>query len=113
MAFTCGKDCDITGLNNVTAHSFSLTLEGQEIDVTAFGDGDFGTSAVCRSQGTVSINSYVYPSQDDIGDEITLSVDIGDTTLSVPTVLQSKNINIDAKGVAEFTTVLKINGDIT
>jgi len=113
MAAVCGKDCNLGGLSgNVVAHSFTLDIAGQETDVSAFGSGEFGDYLVCRSAGTLSVNTYAYPSED-VGDTVSLSANVGASTLTIPGIVQSKNIAIDAKGIAQFVTTVRITGDIS
>lgn len=113
----CGKDCSITidGAKK-EGHSFTIDTTSEETDVRAFGDGDYGSWLNCAKAGTVTINTYANPGVT-AGDEADLVATIGSPAVLTLTMTAAKctafNINVDAKGIVEFSTTFRLVGDIT
>ena len=112
----CGDQCSITTTEFADAtalgHSFTIDLTSNEIDVRAFGSGTYGDWLACSASGTISFNSYVRP-QVDVNDVVTFAGNVCSEAISFPTVVSGQSINVDAKGVVEFTTTLRLTGSGT
>ena len=108
----CGRVCNFTaGASTYESHSFTVTAAGEETDVTAFGDDEFGSWVVCRSNGTVRADFY--ENVVDVistGDEVSLSMLIGETTLTVDSVVQSVEAVVDAKGIVNASATFRMTG---
>lgn len=79
-------------------------MEGNETDVTAFGDDELGSWVVCNVAGTVSADFYAeIVNVLSIGDEVSLVLTLGyDTpvTITIPAVVRNIGAAVDAKGIA-------------
>ena len=62
--------------------------------------------------GTITFNSYVRPDVD-IDDALTFAGNVCTETISFPVKVSGQSINVDAKGVVEFVTTLRLTGDGT
>lgn len=113
MAAICGKSCSIVfGSDAYLAHQFTLSLSGNEIDVTAFGSGEYGDYLSCNPAGTVSAELYEAPGLS-IGDTVTVVMTWGETTLTgTGAIVTSIGSNVDAKGVAGHSIALRLVGDL-
>ena len=109
----CGSSCSITTSEFADAtalgHSFTIDITSNEIDVRAFGSGTYGDWIACAASGTIAFNSYVRPDVD-INDAVTFAGNVCSESISFPAVVTSQSINVDAKGVVEFTTNLRMTG---
>lgn len=111
----CGDTCKVTGdMASVEAHQFSIELSSNEVDVRAFppaGEdpaGGFGTWKACNKAGTITVQSYLRPDLD-VGDEVDFSASIGDENVVVnDCVVTTLGHQIDAKGIVEFSTTLRV-----
>ena len=117
MATTCcGDTCSITTTEFADAtalgHSFTIDLTSNEIDVRSFGSGTYGDWLACSAAGTITFNSYVRPDVD-IDDALTFAGNVCTETISFPVKVSGQSINVDAKGVVEFVTTLRLTGDGT
>lgn len=108
----CGDSATITGAGNVSCHSWTLDLSSNEIDTRAFGDGEYGSWLSCSSQGTLTVSSYDRPDVD-LGDSVTFTLGFAASNVSASTVITGQNINVDAKGVQEFTTTGRVTGALS
>ena len=108
----CGRTCSFTaGSSPYESHSFTVTATGEETVVTAFGDDEFGSWVVCRSNGTVRADFY--ENVVDVistGDEVSLSMVIGETTLTVNSIAQSVEAVVDAKGIVNSSATFRMTG---
>lgn len=112
----CGDTCDITvGSLLSDGHKFTINVNAPEIDVRAFGSGDFGDWLACTKDGTITINTYMPVGSTEAGDTgIACSCNVGAKTLSATNCTCSTiTCDVDAKGVVEWTYVLKLTGDVT
>ena len=116
MAF-CGSTCSITAPTEmidatVEGHTFTINFSSNEIDVRSFGSGAYGDWIACNQQGTISVNSYERPALD-INESVTFTANVGSEVVSGPAIVTGQDITVDAKGVGEFVTNLRIEGAIT
>ena len=112
----CGDTCtiDVDGAVN-DGHRFSLVCNAPEIDVRAFGSGDYGDWLACAKDGTVTVNTYMPIASLEAGDAgVSVTAVIGGTTLTCAnTTCTNVTCDVDAKGVVEWTYVLKLTGAVT
>jgi len=115
MAAYCGRTAtlSLTGGTSVTLAVFNvnLTLGGNEIDVSAFGSGEFGDTIVCNKSGDLSIDSYEYLG--DVSSITGYSLAAANKTFSGNCVGKDFTTGVDAKGVVTFNYVLKLTGNIS
>ena len=108
----CGRTCSVTvGSNAYSTHKFSLSIDGQEKDVTSFGASAFGEWLFCMINGELTIDCYEMPSTLNIGDVIAATLTFGFTpVVTVTTAGKVKSIkyDVDAKGEAMFTIGIKL-----
>ena len=110
---TCGTNCTITGdFALLEMHRFRIVRSVSEIDVTKLGDDTFGSAIGCAKTGTITIESYIRPDWEP-GDEKTFACEIDSESYSVPAVVTTRSIPVDANGEVSFTTNLRIVGDLT
>jgi hypothetical protein len=115
----CGSDCTITSGDfedsATLGHSFTVDLSSTETDVRAFGSGEYGDSLACGKAGTITVNSYALPASVEVGDaDVVFAANVGSTTISCTAcVCTAQNWNVDAKGVVEFATTIRLTGDAT
>ena len=116
MAICCGSECTITGAPfadaTIKGHSFSINLTSNEIDIRNFDSGDYGEYIACNLAGSVSISSYIRPDVT-VGDDVTFAATVCGETFSVSCEVTGQDITVDAKGVVEFVTNLRMSGDLT
>ena len=109
MAF-CGDTCTVTGTEfaNVEAHSFTIDLGSNEVDVRSFDSAnEYGNYIACNKNGTVSVNTYLRPNMD-VGDSVTFLASVNSESWSVDCIVTGINHNIDSKGVGEFTVNMRV-----
>jgi hypothetical protein len=115
----CGSDCTITSTDfadaTVLGHSFTVDLSSNETDVRAFGSGEYGDWLACGKAGTITVNSYALPAGVAVGDtDLRFTANVVSATIDAENcVCLSQNWNVDAKGVVEFATTIKLTGDAT
>lgn len=114
MAAYCGRTATLTltGGTSVTLAVFnvSLTLSGNETDITAFGSGEFGNYIVCNKSGELSVDSYEYCG---LVSSITgYSLVAANKTFTGNCIGRDFTTGVDAKGVVTFNYVLRLTGDI-
>ena len=112
----CGDTCTIAAGGAVSdGHRFSIVTNAPEIDVRAFGSGDYGDWLACAKDGTITINSYMSVNSIEAGDTgITVTAVIGTVTLvCANTTCTNVTCDVDAKSVVEWTYVLKLTGAVT
>ena len=111
----CGRTCAVTvGGTAYSAHKFSLSMDGQEKDITSFGASPFGEWLYCMINGEVTIDCYELPSMLAIGDVVSVIMTFGFTPtviLTAPGKVKSLKNDIDAKGEAMFTIGVKLTGE--
>ncbi len=117
-AILCGRKCSFTaGGSAYDSHNVELSMQGEPVDVTAFGSGPYGDFVVCRINGTCTANFY-----DNIlniitpGDELSLVLTLGydvPVVITVASVLQSVVTGIDAKGIALFSATFRLTGALS
>lgn len=116
MAAICGKSVTFTvGGSAYDGHQVTLELSSNEIDVTHFGDGTYGSTLACSAQGRLSASFYDLPSID-IGDSVAWSMTLpysSPVTMTGNGTVTSKGLSVDAKGVVENTATLRITGAIS
>ena len=108
----CGKACNMTiGGQSYSGHQFSVSKAGRETDVTAFGSSTYGDWFVCIIDGIITLQTYQYPAVEP-NDVVTAVGTIASTPELILTWANCKVIsvsdNVDAKGMAGFTTTLRI-----
>jgi hypothetical protein len=111
----CGTSCSITVNGNVAsdAHSFVINWTTEEQNTRVFGDGIFGSWLACASQGTLTIESYELIAGVEPGTAgIIYSADCGNVTLAGNCVSTSLNVPVDSKGLAGFSHVFRLTGDV-
>jgi hypothetical protein len=110
----CGDDATVTNseFSDVSPYSFTISLSSNEIDVRAFGDGEYGNWIACAKAGTVSLQSYCRPELVP-GDSLTFTGTICDEDFSIPVIVTGQDFNVDAKEVVNFSTTMRITGDPT
>jgi Zn-finger protein len=113
----CGDTCavSVSSGNVASGHRFSIVSNAPEIDVRAFGSGDYGDFLACAKDGTVTVNCYMPIASLEAGDiNVAVIAYIGATTLSCTnTTCTNVTCDVDSKGVVEWTYVFKLTGDIT
>jgi len=113
----CGDSCSIGVLsaNVASGHRFSIVANAPEIDVRAFGSGDYGDWLACAKDGTITINSYMSIPSLEAGDSgVAIIANVGAITLSCSnTTCTNVTCDVDAKSVVEWTYVFKLTGDIS
>ena len=113
----CGDTCSImvVSSNVASGHRFSIVTNAPEIDVRAFGSGDYGDWLACAKDGTVTVNCYEPISSLEAGDSgLAVICNVGATTLTCAnTTCTNVTCDVDAKGVVEWTYVLKLTDDIS
>lgn len=113
----CGDTCSISvgGSVQSDAHKFTITANAPEVDVRAFGSGDYGDWLACAKDGTIAVNTYMPISSLEAGDAgIAVSANVGSTTLVCSnTTCTNVTCDVDAKGVVEWTYSLKLTGAVT
>jgi len=81
-----------------------------------FGSGEYGDWLACAKNGTITINSYLNPGVVS-GDTCDVVAVIGTPAVYTITANACKvtnyNISVDAKGIVEFSTTLRLTGDIS
>jgi hypothetical protein len=105
----CGSTCSLSagGVLVVEGHKFTIDLGSNEIDIRAFGSGQYGDFVACAKTGTLAFDSYIRPDLD-VGSIVTIGASIGTESFTIPVVITSQNINVDAKDVVQFTTNSRI-----
>lgn len=105
----CGDTVAITGdFAGIGAHTITIDVTSNEQDVRAFGDtGGFGSWLACSKAGAITIQSYAAYAGD-VGDTGTLAASIGGVDVSFPVVVTGLNTSVDAKGVIEHSTSLRV-----
>lgn len=110
MAY-CGSTSVLTGdFGSVEGFNFSMDLGSNEIDVRAFGSGEWGDTIACGLNGTIVLDSYLRPDVD-IGDKVSWAADICTEKWAVDGVVTNQSINVDAKDVVTFSTTIRMTGD--
>jgi len=108
----CGRTCSVTvGSSAYSAHKFSLSLDGQEKDITSFGASAMGEWLYCMINGEVTVECYEIPSTLGIGDTVTVTMTFGFTpvvTVTATGKVKSIKNDVDAKGEAMFTIGVKL-----
>ncbi len=116
MAAICGKAVTFTvGGSAYDGHQFSLEESSNEIDVTHFGDGTYGSTLACSASARLTASFYDVPSAS-IGDSVAFSITLpysSTITMTGNGTVSAKGLSVDAKGVVENSLTLKITGDIT
>jgi len=112
----CGSTAEINvaGNSNIEAHSYTVTLDANEVDTRSFGSGDYGDFMSCAKTGSIECRSYLDPGVA-IGDD-----DVNITTNSCNSLANYTNCvvtglttEVDAKGLVEFVSRFRITGDPT
>lgn len=110
----CGRTCSVlVGANAYSAHKFSLSMDGQEKDVTSFGASAFGEWLYCMINGELTVDCYEMPSTLNIGDIVAATLTFGFTpvaTVTIAGMVKSIKHDVDAKGEAMFTIGIKLTG---
>jgi hypothetical protein len=81
----CGSTCAITNsaFSTVQGHKFTIDLGSNEIDIRAFGSGEYGNFIACAKNGTIVVESYLRPPVD-AGDTLTVAASVGTEGFSIP-----------------------------
>jgi len=110
----CAKDCSIslTGLTQTSTKQFdlSLSMTGNLIDVTGYGDGEFGDWLACTKEGELTVSSFDYLG--DIDSCTGFSINVGGTTLAGPCVGRDFNVTATVGDAAKFVYTFRLTGDL-
>jgi hypothetical protein len=117
MCALCGDSCSIgvAGANVASGHRFSIVSNAPEIDVRAFGSGDYGDWLACAKDGTITVNTYMPIASMESGDTgIAIVANVGSVTLSCAnSTCTNVTVDVDAKSVVEWTYSFKLTGAVT
>ena len=110
----CGSTCTIS-VDSVTSgpHKFSINSESTEIDVRTFGSGEYGDFIACAKTGTIVVNSYCSLSIVAGDTDIPIVANVCGTTLTANCTAISMSVDVDAKGIVEWTYNLRLTGDVS
>ena len=112
MAAICGKRCALTlGSQTYTAHAFTISYAGREIDVSSFGSSIYGDHVVCLIDAVLTAQCYDRPTLVP-GDVITAVATFAETPSVILTFALSKVISVtdevDAKGIVNHTVTVRL-----
>jgi hypothetical protein len=114
----CGRHCSITidGGSSFEGYSYVIATNAPEEDVRAFGSGEYGAWLACAKNGTVTVNTYLYPGVE-AGDTVNIVAVIGTPPVLTVTmnscIVTTWDCNVDAKGIVYHTVNARITGDPT
>jgi len=114
LSACCGTNASIeVDSSNYTCHSFVINTEAVEQDCRAFGSGNYGSWIACARSGTIDLKTYDHANLIP-GDICNIVANICNTNLSADNaVVLSAAVDVDAKGVVEWTYRVRLTGDIT
>jgi len=111
----CGDNCTITvgGGSAFEGHRFTITGNSPSNDVRVFGSGDYGAWLSCIKDGQITIDTYLDPAVSPGGTGTIVMVISTTTYTATDAILETKSVNVDAKGIVEWSTTWRIVDDIT
>ena len=115
MCACCGRACEvkIDGGDAFEGYISQISAEGQRIDVTAFGDDEYGSWLTdCTVTGSFMIQSYNDPGVS-IGDNSALTANVCGHAYSCNAACQTKVVDFDAKAVPYWTMTWAVEETIT
>ena len=111
----CGRACQ-ANFNNTTiteAYIGELTVDGEAVDVTHFGDLAAGSTIVCKETAQFVINSYEDPGVS-VAETVDVDITVCTNVYSCATCeVVSKNCKFEASGVPYWVTTLRAEGTVT
>lgn len=109
----CGRTCSITFDGKPTeAYIGEITVDGEAVDVTVFGDGASGTTIVCKETAQVVLNSYDDPLCS-VGDDVALASNVCSNIYTAAScTVSNKNCRFESTGVPYYVTTVRVNGSV-
>lgn len=114
MAVVCGKDCALTvGSSTYTAHLYTISYAGREVDVTSFGSSIYGDYTVCLIDAVLTAQFYERPDLTP-GDVVSVDATIGSTVLTfADSKVVSNTDEVDAKGIVNHSVSIRLTKEPT
>ena len=111
----CGDTATITNpTGSFEGHKFEIGVKSTEENVRRFGSGTFGDWLACSKEGDVTINHYMQIPNLKVGDTCSVTLGIGAVTLTATNCrVMSTTCTADSKAVVDWTTVIKLTGNVT
>ena len=110
----CGRDCDVqfNDIEITEAYIGEITVDGEAVDVTKFGDDASGTTIVCKETATVVINTYEDPGIS-VGESVKFSCNVCSNSYSAAvTEVISKNTRFESTGIPYWVTTIRVDDTI-